>query len=227
MQNRILIADDDREIVEVMDDALRDEGFETVRAYNGKQVLEQLSGEKPIDLFILDIMMPEMDGLETLRHIRERTDAPVLILSARGREIDKVIGLRVGADDYVSKPFSVDELMARVGAHLRRENKHRQSAPVTGIGALKLDPSSWTVEVDGKPVELSGKEFQILSYLLINAGQTVSREQIYAAVWKDAFGGDLSTVTVHIKNLRDKLGAEGRRIRTVWGIGYRLERDLP
>lgn len=227
MPNRILIADDDREIVEVIDDALRDEGYETVRAYDGKQVLEQLNDGRPIDLFILDIMMPELDGLETLRRIKEQVDAPVLILSARGREIDRVVGLRVGADDYVTKPFSVGELTARVAAHLRRENRHKKSAPSTGVGTLRLDPSGWTATVGGAPVDLSAKEFQILSYLLANAGQTVSREQIYEAVWKDAFGGDLNTVTVHIKNLRDKLGAEGRRIRTVWGVGYRLERDAP
>lgn len=222
MPNRILVADDDPDIVDILADALCDEGYEVCRAANGVQVLQRMA-EKPVDLFILDVMMPELDGLETLRRIRRQSAAPVLILSARGRDIDKVVGLRVGADDYVAKPFSIDVLLARVGAHLRRENRRRQAETRLTTGGIQLDTANWTVCVDGKEVALSAKEFQILHFLAVNAGQAVSREQIYTAVWQNTFSGDLGTVTVHIRNLRAKLGAEGGRIQTVWGIGYRLE----
>ena len=221
MSARILVADDDPDIVGILSDALGDEGYEVCRASNGVQVLQQME-QKPIDLFILDVMMPELDGLETLRRIRRQTDAPVLILSARGRDIDKVVGLQIGADDYVAKPFSLDVLIARVGAHLRRENRHRQAEAKLTSGAILLDTVNRSVSVKGEPIALSAKEFQILYFLVRNAGQAVSREQIYEAVWQNAFGGDLNTVTVHIRNLRAKLGAEGARIQTVWGVGYRL-----
>ncbi|WP_100487767.1 response regulator transcription factor [Sporolactobacillus pectinivorans] len=224
MPNRIMIADDDREIVEIISDALMDEGFLVSRAYNGSQVLDLMQSEK-IDAFVLDIMMPEMDGLETLNQIRKKTDAPVLILSARNRDIDKVIGLQIGADDYVAKPFSMDELIARINAHLRRERKREEADDFLRLGHIELHKLKWQASVNGVPTDLSTKEFQILSYLIANKDRALTREQIYTAVWNDSYGGDLNTVTVHIKNLRAKLGSEGNRIKTIWGIGYKLEGD--
>jgi DNA-binding response OmpR family regulator len=183
-----------------------------------------MSSEK-ISLFVLDIMMPEMDGLETLRRIKKESDIPVIILSARGRDIDKVIGLQVGADDYGAKPFSMDELVARVNAHLRRERKREKSEDVLRLGNIELHRSIWQASVSGVMADLSTKEFQILSFLLENKDRVLTREQIYESVWNDAYGGDMNTVTVHIKNLRAKLGGEGNRIKTVWGLGYKLESE--
>jgi Response regulators consisting of a CheY-like receiver domain and a winged-helix DNA-binding domain len=224
LPNRIMVADDDREIVEIISDALTDDGYLVSCAYNGLQVLDLMHSEK-IDAFILDIMMPEMDGLETLNHIRKETDAPVLILSAKSRDIDKVIGLQIGADDYVAKPFSMDELIARLSAHLRREHKREKADDILRLGQIELHKSKWQAVVNGVPADLSTKEFQILSYLFANKDRVLTREQIYSAVWNDCYGGDLNTITVHIKNLRSKLGSEGHRIKTIWGIGYKLEGD--
>ncbi|SMC26492.1 DNA-binding response regulator, OmpR family, contains REC and winged-helix (wHTH) domain [Clostridium acidisoli DSM 12555] len=225
MTNRVLIADDDKDIVDIIADTLMDEGYFVSCAYNGLQVIEIMKSEK-INLFILDIMMPEMDGLETLRQIKKKTDAPVLILSARGRDIDKVVGLQIGADDYVAKPFSMDELVARVNAHLRREQKRGRTEEIVKIGNVELNKTTWRAFVNGSPLDLSTKEFQILSYLFENKNRVLTREQIYAAIWKDPYAGDLNTVTVHIKNLRSKLGKEGKQIKTVWGIGYKLDGDV-
>lgn len=224
MPYRVLIADDDKEIVEIISDALTDEGFLVSRAYNGSQVLDLMQSEK-VDIFVLDIMMPEMDGLETLNQIRKDSDAPVLILSAKSRDIDKVIALKMGADDYVAKPFSMDELIARINAHLRREQKRERKGDVLHLGTIELHQSEWWAAVNGVSADLSTKEFQILSYFFANKNRVLTREQIYSAVWNDTYGGDLNTVTVHIKNLRSKLGREGHRIKTVWGIGYKLEGD--
>lgn len=222
LPNRILIADDDPDIVDIIADALTDEGYLVSRAYNGLEVLERMKTDQ-INLFVLDIMMPEMDGLEALRRIKKETDVPVLILSARGRDIDKVVGLQVGADDYVAKPFSMDELLARVNAHLRREQKREKTGDVLRLGGIELHKSTWQAFVGNEPADLSTKEFQILSYLFENRSKVLTREQIYTAVWNDSYGGDLNTVTVHIKNLRSKLGVEGDRIKTIWGVGYKLE----
>ena len=164
-----------------------------------------------------------MDGLETLRQIKKKTDAPVLILSARGRDIDKVVGLQIGADDYVAKPFSMDELVARVNAHLRRERKRDKSDEAIKIGNIEVNKSSYQVTLNKKFVELSTKEFQILCYLLENRNQVLTREQIYSHVWNNAYEGDPNTVTVHIKNLRSKLDSDAKLIKTIWGIGYKLE----
>lgn len=224
MSEHILIADDDPDIVNIIADTLTDEGYQISTANNGLDVLKIMKQES-ISLFILDIMMPQLDGLETLTRIKAETDAPVLLLSAKSRDIDKVVGLKIGADDYVVKPFSMDELVARVNAHLRREHKRNKGTELLRYGRIELNKATFTASVNGVALDLSTKEFLILGYLVENAGRVLTREQIYAAVWNDAFGGDMSTVTVHIKNLRAKLGEEGNQIKTVWGVGYKMGGD--
>lgn len=223
---KILVADDDREIVRLIGDSLEDEGYQVIPAYHGKQVLELLESSA-VSLIILDIMMPEMDGLEVCRKIRNKIGIPIILLSAKGREIDKVVGLEVGADDYLTKPFSINELVARVKAHLRRE-KRKDKAVKNETGVLVFDDitihkDSYEVFKNGRKINLSTKEFQILLYLIENKNLVLSREQIYDAVW--GVGSDycdLNTVTVHIKNLRDKIDPQNEYIKTVWGVGYKF-----
>ncbi len=224
-QSRILVADDDREIVNLVSDCLEEEGFKVHKAYNGLQALDMLDKEK-FSLLILDIMMPEIDGIEICRQIRGIYDIPILFLSAKTREIDKVIGLEIGADDYITKPFSVNELVARVKAHLRREKRKTKVVPAGDViiefDNIKIDTESYEVLREEEKVDLSTKEFQILMYLIKNNNIVLSRDQIYEGVWNENMYGDINTVTVHITNLRKKFDIEGKYIKTVWGAGYKM-----
>ncbi|SFT00871.1 response regulator transcription factor [Marininema halotolerans] len=224
MKKTILITDDDHDIVRLVTEALTYEGFKTLSAYTGEEALTLLA-EQPVDFVILDIMMPGMDGLETCRRIRETQHVPILLLSARNREIDKIIGLEIGADDYLTKPFSVQELTARVKAHFRRMERMRvdlksNSPMMYKNHPLLINRHTFEVFVDGKLIDLSAKEFQILCFLADHPNRVLSREQIYDHIWGDVAFGDMNTVTVHIKNLRKKLGKEV--IKTVWGVGYKF-----
>lgn len=225
MPLKILIADDDHEIVNLISDALEDEGYETVKVFNGKMVLESIK-TKDIALIILDIMMPEMDGLEVCRKIRNDVSVPIIFLSAKSREMDKIVGLEIGADDYISKPFSVNELVARVKAHLRREKRSEASeanpANIIKVGNMVINTESYEVFKDNKRVDLSTREFQIVCCFVRNKNRVLSREQIYKEVWGDNDFRDLNTVTVHIRNLRSKLDQQNELIKTVWGIGYKF-----
>lgn len=222
----ILIADDDPDIVRLLAESFHDEGFHTIEARNGKEALEKAL-DPTISLILLDIMMPEMDGLDVCRKIRNSLQIPILFLSAKDRELDRIIGLEVGADDYILKPFSVSELMARVRAHLRRENRYISTAKTIHSGSLVINKDTFEVFHHENRIELSTKEFQILLYLAENANRVLSREQIYNAVWGESEFGDINTVTVHIKNLRSKLEQDKHYIKTVWGIGYKFVGDLP
>jgi DNA-binding response OmpR family regulator len=221
---KILIVDDDKEIALLISDALTDEGYECILAFNGQHALTQLKDNPDISLILLDIMMPDMDGLEICRKIRNTVACPILFVTAKNRTYDAMLGFEMGADDYISKPFVVEELVARVKAHLRREkrNLQRKNSAMT-IGNIRIDPESYEVTVNGKREELSGREFQLLCYLFENAGKVLSKEQIFSAVWGTDFA-DIGTVAVNIKNLRDKLDRENRYIKTVWGVGYKLVR---
>lgn len=228
--SKILVADDDREIVRLITDSLEDEGYEVLPAYNGHQVLEHLK-HTTVSLLILDIMMPEMDGLEVCRQIRNTIGIPIILLSAKDREIDKVVGLEVGADDYITKPFSTNELIARVKAHLRREKRNTTTTTSTSkpeenllnFDDISINKGTYEILKKNQPVNLSTKEFQILIYLIENHNLVLSREQIYDAIWGSGSDYcDLNTVTVHIKNLRNKLDPENRYIKTIWGIGYKF-----
>jgi two-component system response regulator VicR len=220
---KILIVDDEREIAELIRDYLEREGFKTHLAFDGAQALRAVPEFSP-DLVILDIMLPEIDGIEVCRRLRSVSDAPVLMLSAKSADMDKILSLGIGADDYVTKPFSPSELVARVKAHLRRysgmggEKRGRLS-----YSGLEIDPPSRTVSLDGREIPLSAKEFDLLFFLAANPAQVFTREQLFAQVWEGLVAGDVNTVTVHIQKIREKLGENSedpRFIRTVWGVGY-------
>ncbi|WP_314587719.1 response regulator transcription factor [Paenibacillus terrigena] len=227
MREKILIADDEREIVEFMRDALQDDGYEVSVAYDGKEVFDRL-GETP-DLIILDIMMPHLDGLEVCQAIRDRVSCPILFLSARSNEADRIQGLAVGGDDYIVKPFSMQELKARIRAHLRREQRsHLDHQPkLLHQGDLTMDLDSQQVFYQNLPIPLTSREFELFRLLFMHPNQVFSREQIYAKIWGFDAEGDAATITEHIKNIRAKLACaapEKTFVTTVWGVGYKFER---
>lgn len=227
MREKILIADDEREIVEFMRDALQDDGYEVSVAFDGKEVFVRL-GETP-DLIILDIMMPHLDGLEVCQAIRDRVSCPILFLSARSNEADRIQGLAVGGDDYIVKPFSMQELKARIRAHLRREQRsHLDRQPkLLHHGDLTMDLDSHQVFYQNLPIPLTSREFELFRLLFMHPNQVFSREQIYEKIWGFDAEGEAATITEHIKNIRAKLACaapEKTFVTTVWGVGYRFER---
>jgi two-component system, OmpR family, response regulator ResD len=222
----VLVVDDEPTIVEVVGRYLRRAGYETLEAADGPEALQVVEQGRP-DLIVLDVMLPQIDGIEVMRRLHERpgTPVPVILLTARGEESDRLIGLRRGADDYVVKPFSPKELVARVDAVLRRVSPPAEEAAPLEVGPLRVDPAMRTVTLDGKEIALTQREFDLLAYLAANPGQVFSRDQLMEAVWDDPSFNDTSTVTVHVRRLRAKLDddpSEPRFIETVWGIGYRL-----
>ena len=225
MNKTILVVDDDKDIVKLITKSLRFEQFEVIPAYSGKEALSMLK-ENHIDFVVLDIMMPEMDGLETCRNIRSTYNIPILFLSARDRDIDKIIGLEIGADDYMTKPFSIQELTSRIKAHLRKVDRlykeWNELSPTNDIttSPLVLNENAFEAYLYNQKLDLSVKEFQILSLLKNHSNNVLSREQIYENVWGDEYG-EINTVTVHIKNIRKKLGNQSDFIKTIWGIGYK------
>ncbi len=219
---KILIVDDDKEIALLISDTLSDEGYECLVSFTGEGTLALIKDNPDISLILLDIMLPDIDGLEICRKIRNTVACPILFVTAKNRTYDTMLGFEMGADDYISKPFVTEELVARVKAHLRREKRNiqKKNSAMT-IGSIHIDSESYEVTVKGKPVDLSTREFQLLHYLFINAGKVLSKEQIFSSVWGTDFA-DIGTVAVNIKNLRDKIDKENRYIKTVWGVGYKL-----
>ena len=224
MKGKILVVDDDSSIRLLVSDVLTDQGLTVSTAASGEEALKRLE-EESFDLILLDIMMKGMDGLEVCRRVRDRVECPILFLSAKDSSHDIVTGLGLGADDYLTKPFELEVLSARVQAHLRRQSRIvppvSPSRGLIRIGEISLDPEGMTVTRGGEPVPLSTRELELLHYLMSHAGQTLSRERIYRDVWKTEYG-DISTVAINIKNLRLKLDPEWRYIKTVWGQGYRF-----
>ena len=223
----VLVVDDEETIAEVVARYLERAGYDTSVAHDGERAIALAALTRP-DLVVLDLMLPRIDGMEVMRRLRvDRADPPaVILLTARGEEADRISGLRQGADDYVVKPFSPGELVARVDAVLRRvaEPEERAAAPIE-LGALHIDVAGRQVTVDGAPVALTQREFDLLVYLARHPGRAFSREQLMDAVWDYSFYTDTSTVTVHVRRLRTKLEADPshpRWIQTVWGVGYRL-----
>ena len=220
---KILIVDDEMDIAELISDVLVDEGYETVIRNDGLSAIETIKKEN-FDLIILDIMMPGMSGVEVCNKVRENVSSPIIFVSAKNQIIDKILGFEIGADDYITKPFIVEELVARVKAHIRRSNRNEISN-VIKIGTIEINLESYEVFKDKKQVELSTREFELLSYLMKNAGIVLTKEKIFDSVWGTDYN-EIGTVAVHIKNLRSKLDPEEKYIKTVWGIGYKFIKVL-
>lgn len=226
----ILVCDDDKEIVEAISIYLKQEGYDVVPAYNGKEAL-QLMKEKEIHLVILDIMMPELDGIHALLKLRENSSIPVILLSAKSEDVDKILGLNVGADDYMTKPFNPLELVARVKSQLRRYTQlggmEQGNESVLVNGAITMDTDQKTVMVDGELRKLTPTEFKILQLLMENVGTVFSSAQIYERIWEeDAFATD-NIVSVHIRRIREKIEIDPKNpdyIKVMWGVGYRMEK---
>ena len=227
--NTVLVCDDEKDIVSALKIYLESEGYAVECAYDGTQALALLESRN-ISLVLMDIMMPVMDGISAMVKIRERSNVPVILLTAKGEDTDKILGLNVGADDYITKPFNPLEVLARVRSQLRRYTmlgaaQIRQSCLT--VGGISMDDSSKTVTVDGEPAALTPTEYDILRLLMENPGQVFHPRDIYKRVWKDEPYGAESTVAVHIRHLREKLEinpAEPRYIKAVWGQGYKMER---
>jgi two-component system, OmpR family, response regulator ResD len=215
----VLVVDDEPTIGEVVSAYLERAGYETRVAMDGLEALDAVAERAP-DLIVLDLMLPGLDGLEVMRRVRDRAGA-IILLTAKGDEQDRVIGLRLGADDYVVKPFSPAELVARVDAVLRRVDTVPDRAPALRFDALEIDPGARRARIEGEEVGLTGREFDLLLFLARHPGQAFTREQLMDHVWQYAFYTDTSTVTVHVRRLRAKLGCD-RWIETVWGVGYRF-----
>lgn len=218
---RILIVDDERDIAELISDVLCDEGFETVIKNDGYAAIEEVKNNT-FDLILLDIMMPNLSGTETCNKIRDIVSCPIIFVTAKNQTLDKLLGFEIGADDYITKPFVIEELVARVKAHIRRENRLTATpSNIIKIGDICINKESYEVKKNGKLITLSTKEFELLSYLMTNAGVVLSKEQIYNSVWKTEYG-DIGTVAVNIKGLRKKIDPEEKYIITIWGLGYKF-----
>lgn len=225
----VLIVDDEKTLVKALTFSLEKEGFRVEQAYDGEEALQKVFDLKP-DIVVLDLMLPEVDGFEVCRRIRKKLDVPIIMLTARSEDIDKVLGLELGADDYLTKPFNSRELVARIKAILRRSTvREEESKKQIQIGDLQIDLLQHRVRLGDKEISLTSKEFALLSFLATNAGNVYSREQLLEQVWGYDYYGDVRTVDVHIRHLREKLEADPgnpQLIITVWGTGYKIREDL-
>ena len=221
---KIVIVDDDLDIARLISDALEDEHLDTIVFDDAIAAQNYIyASPQDISLITLDIMMPELSGLDLCRTIRDKVDCPIIFVSAKGKTLDTVLGLEMGADDYITKPFVVEEFVARGKAHLRRE-KRSNALPEEGVirvGEIQLRVGSYEVFKNGKSVQFSTREFQLLQYLMENVGKVLTREQIFSHVWDTEFG-DIGTVAVNIKSIRDKIDPDNKYIKTVWGVGYKF-----
>ena len=223
---RILVADDDINVHQSLNTYFRREGYQMISAYDGQEAIDHVRKSRP-DIVLLDIMMPKMDGLMVCREIRKETNLPIIMLTAKGEEFDKLLGLELGADDYITKPFSPREVLARVKAVLRRMHELKDSGKASHLVVenLDIDMSAFTVKLDGKLMPCTPKEIEILWTLANNPGMVFSREHLLQSIWGYDFLGDTRAVDSHIKRIRAKLCKEGNgwHIKTVWGVGYRFE----
>lgn len=229
MSKRILLVEDDESISEMVEKYLRSEGFIITTVNNGEAAVKQ-NQSSAFDLIILDIMMPKLDGLEVLRIIRETSAVPILIMSAKDSDVDKALGLGLGADDYLAKPFSLLELSARVKAAIRRATQYSREQQVNEdvieVGDLKIDVTNFMVMKGKEHIKLTAKEFAILKLFASNQNRVFTKQQIYQLVWEDEYYGDENIINVHMRRLREKIEEEPsnpRYIKTLWGIGYKLE----
>ena len=223
MENiKILVVDDESRMRKLVKDFLVREGYTVLEAGDGMEAMDIFYEDRDIALIILDVMMPKMDGWQVCREIRESSKVPIIMLTARSEERDELQGFELGVDEYISKPFSPKILVARVNAILRR-TMGNTGGDVIEAGGIRMDKAAHIVEIDGKQIELSYKEFELLSYFMENAGIALSREKILNNVWNYDYFGDARTIDTHVKKLRSKLGDKGEYIRTIWGMGYKVE----
>ena len=227
----ILVCDDDREIVDAIEIYLMQEGFGVIKAYDGEEAIEQLK-KNDIKLLIIDIMMPKLDGIRATMKIREYSSIPILFLSAKSQDSDKILGLNIGADDYIAKPFNPLELIARVKSHLRRYTKLGNELEVVehvySVGGLVINDETKEVTVEGEAVKLTPIEYNILLLLVKNQGRVFSINQIYENIWEEEAIGADNTVAVHIRHIREKIEInpkEPRYLKVVWGVGYKIEKQ--
>ena len=218
---KILVVDDEERMQKLLKDFLKMKDYEVLLAGNGEEAIDLFFKEKSIALIILDVMMPKMDGWTALKTIREHSKVPVIMLTARSEENDELKGFDYGADEYISKPFSPKILVARVEALLRRSGVQKEE--LLEVGGIVIDEAAHSVSVDGKPIELSFKEYELLQYFVENKGIALSREKILNNVWNYDYFGDARTIDTHVKKLRAKLMDKGDYIKTVWGMGYKFE----
>lgn len=219
---KILVADDESRMRKLVKDFLIKSNFEVLEAEDGSQALDLFYATKDIALIILDVMMPKMDGFEVCREIRQTSQVPIIMLTAKGDERDELQGFQLGVDEYITKPFSPKILVARVEAVLRRTNQAEETE-LLEYGGIVVDKTAHSVTIDGKPIDLSFKEFELLTYFMENKGIALSREKILNHVWNYDYFGDARTIDTHVKKLRSKLGEKGEYIKTIWGMGYKFE----
>ena len=219
---KILVVDDEARMRKLVKDFLSKSGYEVLEAEDGSQALDIFFEQNDIALIILDVMMPKMDGWQTCREIRQYSKVPIIMLTAKSDERDELQGFQLGVDEYISKPFSPKILVARVEAILRRTNQMAEDEKLEA-GGIVLDKTAHSVTIDGQPIDLSYKEFELLAYFLENKGIALSREKILNNVWNYDYFGDARTIDTHVKKLRSKLLDKGDMIRTVWGVGYKFE----
>lgn len=227
---RILIVDDEQDIINALKVYLSGQGYETEEARSGKEAIEKMS-RRPADLILMDVMMPEMDGITAVTKLREFTNVPIIMLTAKSEDSDKILGLDIGADDYITKPFNPSEVTARVRSQLRRYTRlggKTEENRILTIGTIDLDHDARRVTVDGEEVSLTPAEYGILYLLMTNAGKVLTSKEIYQAVWNEEPFGSEGVVAVHIRHLREKIEispSEPRYLKVVWGQGYRMEKD--
>lgn len=220
---KILVVDDESRMRKIVRDFLVRKGYEVIEAGDGESALDEFYKTKSIALVLLDVMMPKMNGWEVCKEIRETSKVPIIMLTAKSEESDELLGFDLGVDEYITKPFSPKILVARVEAILRRTNQMEEALEVKTLAGIVLDKTAHQVTIDGKSVDLSLKEFELLEYFMSNPGVALSRDQILNGVWDYDYYGDARTIDTHVKKLRSKMGEKGNCIKTVWGLGYKFE----
>lgn len=229
--HKILICDDEREILEILQLYLEKEDYKIIKAFDGEEALNIIKNNDDIDLALLDIMLPKLDGYNLVKEIRKRKNIPIILLSAKNRDTDKILGLDLGADDYITKPFSPLEVVARVNAQIRRVYKlaeNQNNNQVIKIGNVELDEYNVNVKVNDKEIELTSIEYGILKLLMKNAGRILTKNQIFENVWNEEFVGGDNTIMVHISRLRDKIEDDSKSpkyLKTIRGLGYKFEKS--
>lgn len=223
-KTKILVVDDESRMRKLVKDFLARQGYTVLEAADGMEAMDYFYADKDIALIILDVMMPKMDGWQVCREIRMHSKVPIIMLTARSEERDELQGFDLGVDEYISKPFSPKILVARVEAILRRTGQDT-AENILSAGGIVIDKAAHQATVDGEPMELSFKEFELLTYFLENEGIALSREKILNSVWNYDYFGDARTIDTHVKKLRSKMGEKGEYIKTVWGMGYKFEVD--